>query len=100
MDRKTDAETIQSDSEKVRVVVHMLVPENKQNHEQEKILADIKKILSSDPVLKSYDSKQPVKIQCDASSTGLGACLMVLLTSLREEILQRQHSSHLGGDKS
>ncbi|GFS12730.1 Pol polyprotein [Elysia marginata] len=45
------------------------------NHEQERALEDINKSLSADPVLKLYNSNQPVKIQCDASSTGLGACL-------------------------
>ncbi|GFO34955.1 retrovirus-related pol polyprotein from transposon 297-like protein [Plakobranchus ocellatus] len=35
-----------------------------------------KENLEADPVLKLYDSKSNVKIQCDASSTGLGACLL------------------------
>ncbi|GFO05437.1 Pol polyprotein [Plakobranchus ocellatus] len=46
------------------------------NHEQERALQQVKKTLSADPVLKLYDSKSNVKIQCDASSTGLGACLL------------------------
>ncbi|GFO38765.1 Pol polyprotein, partial [Plakobranchus ocellatus] len=46
------------------------------NHEQEQALQQVKKTLSADPVLKIYDSKSNVKIQCDASSTGLGACLL------------------------
>ena len=36
----------------------------------------IKAILTSDPVLRLYDMDKPLKIQADASSTGLGACLM------------------------
>ncbi|GFO15055.1 Pol polyprotein [Plakobranchus ocellatus] len=46
------------------------------NHEQERALQQVKKTLSADPVFKLYDSKSNVMIQCDASSTGLGACLL------------------------
>ncbi|GFO20541.1 polyprotein [Plakobranchus ocellatus] len=46
------------------------------NHEQEGALQQVKKTLSAETVLKLYDSKSNVKIQCDASSTGLGACLL------------------------
>ncbi|GFR84068.1 retrovirus-related Pol polyprotein from [Elysia marginata] len=48
--------------------------EKEWNHQQEKALRDMS--LSADAVLKLYNSNQPLKIQCDASSTGLGASLM------------------------
>ena len=37
---------------------------------------ELKQILSSKPVLKLFDSSKPVKLQVDASKSGLGACLM------------------------
>ena len=37
---------------------------------------ELKQILSSKPVLKFFDSSKPVKLQVDASKSGLGACLM------------------------
>ena len=39
-------------------------------------LQRIKESLTSNPVLAFYDVKKPVKIQTDASSIGLGACLL------------------------
>ena len=36
----------------------------------------VKEILSAAPVLKFFDPKEEVEIQCDASDRGLGACLM------------------------
>ena len=46
------------------------------SHEQKAAVENIKKELSKEPLLRYYDSKKPVTIQADASSTGLGACLM------------------------
>ena len=45
-------------------------------HEQNKALDNIKKILTSEPVLGFYDPKKEVTILCDASQYGLGTCLM------------------------
>ena len=39
-------------------------------------LQELKQILSSKPVLKFFDSSKPVKLQVDASKSGLGACQM------------------------
>ena len=36
----------------------------------------LKKILSDKPVLRFFEPSKPTQIQCDASSTGLGACLL------------------------
>ena len=36
----------------------------------------IKKLVAAHPVLRYYDVKQPVTIQCDSSETGLGAALL------------------------
>lgn len=36
----------------------------------------LKTIISSEPVLKIFDSNQPIVIQTDASQNGLGACLL------------------------
>ena len=36
----------------------------------------VKEILSAAPVLKFFDPKENVELQCDASDKGLGACLM------------------------
>ena len=41
-----------------------------------KCFNEVKKILSSPPVLKYFDPDQEVELQCDASQKGLGACLM------------------------
>lgn len=38
--------------------------------------AAIKKVISEAPVLKFFDPKASVEIQCDASDRGLSACLM------------------------
>ena len=45
-------------------------------HEQVAAVDRIRTILTSDPVLQIFDPKKPTTIQADASSTGLGACLM------------------------
>jgi len=44
--------------------------------QQDKTLSEIKKILTSEPVLGFYDAKKEVKLLCDASQYGLGTCLM------------------------
>ena len=44
--------------------------------EQDKSLEDIKKIMSSEPVLKLADLDEQFVIQCDASNTGIGGVLM------------------------
>ena len=44
--------------------------------QQQRAFAAIKTVLTSNPVLKFYDSKKPVKISVDASCGGLGAVLM------------------------
>ena len=36
----------------------------------------IKAVLTSDPTLSFYDVERPIKIQADASQSGLGACLL------------------------
>ena len=46
------------------------------HHEQDAALENIKRVLTSEPVLKFYEVDKPVTIQCDASQTGLGACLL------------------------
>ena len=44
--------------------------------EHDEALRKIKEALTTNPVLSFYDVGKPVKIQADASSTGLGACLL------------------------
>ena len=39
-------------------------------------LKKLKQTLSSKPLLRFFDETKPIVIQCDASSTGLGACLL------------------------
>ena len=36
----------------------------------------VKEMLSAAPVLKFFDPKEKVELQCEASDRGLGACLM------------------------
>ena len=43
---------------------------------QEKSFEELKKAVSDAPVLRYYDIKQAVTVQCDASQSGLGAVLM------------------------
>ena len=44
--------------------------------EQKEAMTQLKQILSSKPVLRLFDPKQPITVQADSSSTGLGACLL------------------------
>ena len=44
--------------------------------EHEKCLDEVKKILTSAPVMAHYDDKKPLILNTDASSYGLGACIM------------------------
>jgi hypothetical protein len=44
--------------------------------EHKEAMKKLKETLSNNPVLRLYDPKLPMTIQADASSTGLGACLM------------------------
>ena len=39
-------------------------------------IREIKKIVTSQPVLKYFDPKEPITVQCDASDKGLGAALL------------------------
>ena len=44
--------------------------------QQQKAFTTVKQYLAEAPVLKYYDIKEDVTIQCDASETGLGVVLM------------------------
>ena len=44
--------------------------------QQEKALNEVKKVLTSKPVLRYYDVTKPVKLSVDASQSGLGAVLL------------------------
>ena len=44
--------------------------------EQEKAFNEIKRLLTSEPVLAFYDVKKDVVLHCDASTVGLGVCLL------------------------
>ena len=44
------------------------------HHDQ--AIAEVKKMITQEPVLKFYDVTQPVTLQCDASQTGLGATIL------------------------
>ena len=43
---------------------------------EEKVMKKVKELITRDPVLRYFDSKLPVEIQCDASDKGLGAVLL------------------------
>ena len=44
--------------------------------EQDKAMSELKKLVTTAPVLAYYDPAKELTIQCDASSTGLGAVLL------------------------
>ena len=44
--------------------------------EQDSAVAEIKNLVTSTPILAYYDSSKELSIECDASSTGLGAVLL------------------------
>ena len=44
--------------------------------EHETALHNLKTLVSNTPVLRYFDPKSPIIIQCDASSQGLGTCLL------------------------
>ncbi|GBL84994.1 Retrovirus-related Pol polyprotein from transposon 17.6 [Araneus ventricosus] len=46
------------------------------NHEQETSFEEIKRLISSTPVLKVFNDSLPITIQCDSSKDGLGAYLL------------------------
>ena len=46
------------------------------SHEHTAAVEQLKQILSCQPVLKFFDLAKPVKLQVDASKSGLGACLL------------------------
>ena len=46
------------------------------SHEQDKALLEIKNVLTQAPVLAFYDVEKDVTMACDASSCGLGACIL------------------------
>ena len=47
------------------------------SHEHTAAVEQLKQILSCQPVLKFFDPAKPVKLQVDASKSGLGACLLL-----------------------
>lgn len=46
------------------------------SHEHTQAVEHLKEILSSQPVLRFFDPSEPVKLQVDASKSGLGACIL------------------------
>lgn len=58
--------------------LHSLLKSNTQwswHPEHDLALDQVKKLLTSDPLLKFFDPNKPVVLQADASQHGLGACL-------------------------
>ena len=50
--------------------------EFKWSEEQDKAMEEIKKLVTTAPILAYYNPKKELVIQCDASSTGLGAVIL------------------------
>lgn len=44
--------------------------------EHDAAVATVKQLISKAPLLRHYDHKTPLVVQCDASKNGLGACLL------------------------
>lgn len=84
------AEGLKVDPEKIRAIAEMPKPTDKaaiqrllgmvrakwDEEVHGKSFENIKAILSDTPVLKYFDPRTPVVLQCDASESGLGACIM------------------------
>ena len=64
-------------TEPIRVLLRKDI-EFQWSHEHDKVLQEIKNILTKDgrPVLRFFDVQKPVTISCDASPTGLGGVLL------------------------
>ena len=46
------------------------------NHVHENALTQVKQLITREPVLRYFDDKKEVTLQCDASESGLGATIM------------------------
>ena len=46
------------------------------DHEHENALTQVKQLITREPVLRYFDDKKEVTLQCDASESGLGATIM------------------------
>ena len=44
--------------------------------EHESAVNNVKQLISQAPLLRHYDPKEDLTVQCDASKDGLGACLL------------------------
>jgi hypothetical protein len=65
----------------------------KWEYEQEKAWSDLKRLISSKPVLQYHDVKKPLKISRDASKNGLGCVLLTCDTSDEQNWLPVAYAS-------